>query len=458
MKDIKSAQGARHSIQWNNIIKASDKIKFLQGPTNATIPENHRGLELNEKQLRKIEGMMLKNFLVTAGLLGVVFCGGCALHKGETAHEIMRYDGPVDKHNWNYLKSEAGKIVYVPFEGYYESKGGRIQSPMIKLNKQAGQGSFYQLEFKAKAAAQCYWWVDFYDIAGNLLPDNNSAVYPSQQENTYREVFYAGKEADSICIAFVSEKGVSVRDIVLRETNVWEAAEWCDSVYREMPQIEFKETVPAYLPRTAAALKSGKPWRIVMLGDSIMNDTYNSMFQALVKRDFPNSNCDFIISVRGSTGCWYYEKPENFKAYVADLKPDLLMIGGISNPTKGDWAASVGNVITQARKLGCEILLLTPPHSIDWRKPSPENRDLPVLPVTWNEKTVDFRKKELLVQAPYLKIAQENGVPIWNLTAPCADYLAKSGKPIGWFNRDLIHNNDRGKQLIGRFMQAYFRL
>jgi len=401
---------------------------------------------------------MLKNLFAAVGMLSVVFCSGCALQTENMGREIMRYDGSLENHNWKYLKSEAGKMVYVPFEGYYKSKGGRIQSPVVKLNKQPGKGTYYIIEFKAKASAQCYWWVDFFDAAGNLLPDNNSAVYPTSQESSYCEVFYAGEQVDSICLAFVSEKGVSVRDLVIRETSVQEAAEWCDSVYKELPEIVFTEKLPSNLPKTAAALKNGTPWRIVMLGDSIMNDTYNSMFQSLVKRDFPKSNCEFIISVRGNTGCWYYENPEYFKSYVTDLKPNLLIIGGISNPAEGNWTASIGKVICQAQKLGCEVLLLTPPHSIDWRTPLPQNPTLPQPIMTWNEKTRDFRNKELLAQEPYLKIAAETGVPVWNLTKYCADYLAKSGKPLGYFNRDLIHNNDRGKQLIGRFMQAYFRL
>ena len=35
---------------------------------------------------------------------------------------------------WKCVGSEEGKVVYIPFEGYYESKGGRIESSRFKLD------------------------------------------------------------------------------------------------------------------------------------------------------------------------------------------------------------------------------------------------------------------------------------------------------------------------------------
>jgi hypothetical protein len=60
-------------------------------------------------------------------------------------------------------------MVYVPFEGYYESKGGRMQSPLIKLDKESGESAYYSLTFKAKTNEQCYWWVDFFDAGGKQI-------------------------------------------------------------------------------------------------------------------------------------------------------------------------------------------------------------------------------------------------------------------------------------------------
>ena len=58
--------------------------------------------------------------------------------------------------DWEYLTSEAGKMVVVPFEGRYESKGGRIRSLWIDLDKAVGQPAYYRLQFTAKTSVSCY--------------------------------------------------------------------------------------------------------------------------------------------------------------------------------------------------------------------------------------------------------------------------------------------------------------
>ncbi|MBP0975485.1 MAG: hypothetical protein J6P20_05415, partial [Oscillospiraceae bacterium] len=56
---------------------------------------------------------------------------GFAFAKERTAAApLAEYPGEVgEKTGWKCVGSEEGKVVYIPFEGYYESKGGRIESP-----------------------------------------------------------------------------------------------------------------------------------------------------------------------------------------------------------------------------------------------------------------------------------------------------------------------------------------
>lgn len=364
---------------------------------------------------------------------------------------------------WQFLKSEAGKMVYVPFEGYYESKGGRMQSPLIKLDKESGESAYYSLTFKAKTNEQCYWWVDFFDAGGKALPDTNSAVYPGQAQADYDQMIYIQSSAASIQLAFQSKGGVAVSDIVVKKVPAENAARWNDTLYAELQTLDFHPSPDSFklLPKTASALKGGRPWKVVMLGDSIMNDSYNSVFQALIKRDFAKSNLGFIISVRGSTGCWFYQDPENFAEYVSKYKPDLLMIGGISNLNKDIDNIPAGmkkieNVINQASELGCEVVLLSPPHSVDWRNYDSKNESANLPVMKWNEDTLDQGKERRLIWSPYEALAKKCNIAFWNMTAPTADYIANSGKPHDFFNRDYVHNNDRGKQIIGRVLQQYF--
>ena len=383
-----------------------------------------------------------------------------------TAAELVRYSGVISSSTpgWVLVVSKEGTRVQVPFEGSYASKGGRIQSPWIDLDKEGGTPAYYRLTFTAKTADHCYWWVDFQNSESKLLPDINSAVYASENEQVYDEMIYVTGSATKLRLAFQSTSGVLVRDLAVRRVSDAEAATWCDLVYDALPPLNFEPSADAFarLPRTAAALREGKPWRVVMLGDSIQNDSFNSVFQALVKRDYPQSKLDFIVSVRGSTGCWHYAKPENFAEYVAQYKPDLLLIGGISNLRKEfgsleENMTDIKRVVEQTLALGCEVAVLSPPHSVDWRPYDPVHQEAALSAMTWSEHTRDQEGIQRLRWTPFAELAQECGVAFWNMTTPTADALATSCKPHGWFNRDEIHNNDRGKQIIGRVLQRYFR-
>ncbi len=373
--------------------------------------------------------------------------------KAETAsaQEICRYDGRLSNHipEWKFKSSEKGEMVFVPFEGYYESKGGRIQSPIIKLEGARGVTGFYELTFKAKTQEQCYWWVDFFDADGKPLPDCNSAVYPGESRE-YREVFNTPPQTASIQLAFLSKAGVEVSDVVVRKITPEAAAEWCDELYAELGKPEFK--VPAnaieLAPKTVEALRTGKPWTVVMLGDSIVNDTYTSIFQALVKRDFPRSNVKFILSVRGSTGCSFYQDAKNFHEYVAAYEPDLVMIGGISNGVGPENIAAIGKVIDMSKALKAEVILMSPPYSIDWRT-SPEKGQ------KWDENLGISSGVRSLLYTHQRDLAEQKNIPFFNITVPTNDYIADSGKPLNYFNRDRVHSNDRGKQIIGRVLAAY---
>lgn len=366
--------------------------------------------------------------------------------------EICRYDGRISNHipGWKFHTSEKGEMVFVPFEGYYESKGGRLQSPVIKLEGARGVTGFYELTFKAKTKEQCYWWVDFFDADGKLLPDCNSAVYPGESRE-YREVFNTPPQAVSIQLAFLSKAGVEVSDVVVNKITPEAAAAWCDEVYAELPKLDFTPPANAMelVPKTVDALRTGKPWTVVMLGDSIVNDTYTSIFQALVKRDFTRSNFKFIVSVRGSTGCAFYQDAKNFHEYVAAYQPDLVMIGGISNGVGPENLTAIGKVIDMCKALKAEVILMSPPYSTDWRTKTEKGQK-------WDENLGISSGHKSLLYTHQRDLAEQKNITFFDMTVPTNNYVANSGKPFNYFNRDRVHNNDRGKQIIGRVLASYF--
>ncbi len=255
------------------------------------------------------------------------------------------------------------------------------------------------------------------------------------------------------------------------ETATWEdSAAYADRVFAEISAKAPLDFQPegdwtALLPRTMDALRTGKPWRVVMLGDSIVQDTFHSQFHALAKRAFPKSNVEWILSMRGGTGCGYYVLAENFIPYVVNHKPDLLIIGGISNGSAprgvhGGAIASTGNdamlrVAKAARdNLGCEVLIVNNPLAVDFRPWDEANPDKP-LPVMdfnigWFENIVGESRYNGLRDA-----CKSANIQWWDETVPCYRWLFGSGLPHMYYSRDFVHSSELGKQIIGRIMMAY---
>ena len=368
------------------------------------------------------------------------------------AEPVARFDGEVNARNgWKLVAGEEGKTVYIPFEGYYESKGGRIESPKFSLDKGDDENAWYSLVFDARSETDGYWWVDFFDRDGNLLPDVNSRLYASADWRSYDVVVPSRPEAMSAQIAFVSKKGSFAKDVTMRRISAEEAFQWCERLYASLPQIG----------RTAlegpegSSFRLGKRCRVVFLGDSIMNDTWCGNVGAMLRHDFPGVDFRLYLSVRGSTGCWYYHEKEHFNEYVAKYRPDVVVIGGISNwlgPEKStvreaeDWMVET---VERCKAIGAEVIICTPPPSYEFRT-SPEAKPfdrslceeggLPCL--RW-----DFHRRA----------AVRTGVRLWDLTTGPCEAIARSGRPIGWFKRDAAHNDDRGKQFVARAMADCFR-
>jgi hypothetical protein len=218
--------------------------------------------------------------------------------------------------------------------------------------------------------------------------------------------------------------------------------EYIDAVYSQIPPMEFEFSQDRwrYLPKTMEKLQNGGTLRIVLLGDSIMGDTHGSSMHLLLERMYPNCKVEWIISNRGSTGCWYYKDENRVEDYVFRHNPDLLIIGGISNR---DDTEAIRSVVRQVRaKQSPEIMLVTQvmgavgdPHVKNWtyKASDPEN----------------YRYK-------LRKVAQEEKCEFADLCGPFFLYIKDSGSSYGWFMRDGVHANDRGSQVIGRLLLRYF--
>ena len=358
-----------------------------------------------------------------------------------------------EKAGWTLATSKnEGQQTYIASEGWYEDKGNTLAGPKIKVTDNPWQ--FYRITFRSKFADSGYYAVFFWDKNGKMLVDDvYSSVYPSA-EWVANDVVIRGREgAVDFTVNFISRKQISVCDLAVTPITAAEAAEWADKLYATLPPLAYTAAPDRWslIPKTMVNIETGIPIRVVMLGDSIINDINNSNWDALVKRLYPKAEIRIITSVRGSTGCWHYREDENFKSYILDRKPDLLIIGGISNESRSniDGIESIREVIKKSRaQIGCEILLLSGPVATDWRLKDANNPDAP-LPKQEPPPMPDFYKQ-------MAAMAKELQIEYLDMYTPWHRYLGASGKPWGWFHRDIVHANDRGKQILARILECYF--
>lgn len=217
-----------------------------------------------------------------------------------------------------------------------------------------------------------------------------------------------------------------------------------DAIYAGMAPIPFTPPAGRFsnMPKTMDKLRKGSELRMVLLGDSIMGDTSGSSFELLLMRNYPKCNIIKIPSLRSGTGCRFYQEDGNVQQYVLRHDPDLLVIGGISN---GD-AEAVRSVVRQVlmKKPDTEILLLTPVFGM--------MRDEHLR--TW---TREIDPSSGTFRANMLKVASDEKTAFFDMTGPWWEYIQNSGKTTGWFMRDPVHANDRGRQIIGRLLEIWFK-
>ncbi len=222
--------------------------------------------------------------------------------------------------------------------------------------------------------------------------------------------------------------------------------EQIEAAYAQIPPVCYGPPANRWerLRRTTQRLADGGTLRVVMLGDSIINDTSRSAWDLVLMQRHPDCRIEKITSVRGSTGCWWYKEPGRVQRFVLDHDPDLVIIGGIS---QRGGLASIRHVIGQIReKSNPDLLLMTgafgsanPYDQTYWRR------------IIDPEHYSDYRQG---LEA----LSQELGTAFLDMEAHWAVYLRNTGKELDWFKRDSVHANERGEQILGRVLANHLSL
>jgi hypothetical protein len=189
-------------------------------------------------------------------------------------------------------------------------------------------------------------------------------------------------------------------------------------------------------------LRSGPSLSIVMLGDSIVNDTSSSRWELMLGRLYPRCTVKKVTSVRGSTGCWWYKEPGRVQEWVLAHQPDLLMIGGISQREDVD---SIRSVLDQVRAAKPEVEVILMTGAFGTYDPVADKDFAPAVAADGP----GYRSR-------LMRLAEERKAAFIDFTGIWGAYLRECGKPRLWFMRDPVHANERGFQVLGRILERWF--
>jgi hypothetical protein len=314
---------------------------------------------------------------------------------------------------------------------------------------------YYRLTFQSKAQVPGYWAAMFYNADGQMLPaDHNSGIFQSD-DWINNELYFQGKaDAVSARLWFYprqpqKDKLICIRNVTLATATNKQVLRWADRLYAMLPPVQYQPPCDRWtlIPRTMQKLQNCEAVTIVILGDSIGNDTGNSPLDKLIQRQYPGSRVTVITSVRGGTGCQYYQNENRVQDYVVRYKPDLVMIIAISH---GHQSEPIRNVIRQIREqCDAEILLTTAPIAQDKLIVENYAKDHEIT----IEEAAAIRKAFLEAMK---KLAVEERVEFLHLRKLWNQYLAAQQHDVTWFMRDVTHANVRGAQVVARLLESYF--
>ena len=330
------------------------------------------------------------------------------------------------------------------------------QSPQFNVTPY----NYYQLAFDSLSQGKEYWNARYFNSGGGeFVSDTYASIMPSATWKNNSAVFRGRPGATA------SSLGNTTASVSFAETNVGDGlnstyidnvqvsavthaqvAALSDTLYATMPKV-ISYTPPANkfqnIPKFIQKLQTGQTVRVVMLGDSIINDTNNSSFETLVERKYPGAKIEVVPSVRGSTGMTYYKDNNRVTSYVTDYQPDLVMLGGISNFSVGASVASVMSDFTSVMDQIRSIMGANAPE---------------MMLMSDTVFLADNNTDPVAYRAALSNLAGTKNAAYVDMRAPWDNYMTNlpSGWTVDMFHRDDIHANDYGKQILGRTLENFF--
>jgi hypothetical protein len=219
-----------------------------------------------------------------------------------------------------------------------------------------------------------------------------------------------------------------------------------NKIQGEMPAGRFTPPATDWRPlaRARRVLSEGGDLHILAFGDSIINDTMRSGWLAKLGEAYPKARIRGTVYVRGGGGCQHYLQENRIARFIAPRKPDLVLIGGISQRDPDDVRQCIRYL--RGELPGVEILLMSGAFgsNIDPRSP------------------VETARAPYSGTGPYgeqlRRIAAGERCAYLDLTAPWAEYINASKLHPHLFYRDPVHANEYGEQILARILLSFFRI
>ena|GEM_PF-295551 len=327
---------------------------------------------------------------------------------------------------------------------------GILTSPPIAVEPFA----FYRLRALVRGTEGGHCAVSFLDADGHeIVADDYDSIDATPSWQPYELCFRGHADARQARVHLrrnynrSDSAPLEVKNVRVETITAPVAAAWAASLAAACPTVSFEPPADRWrhLPTSLAKLAAGERLRIVMLGDSICNDTSNSLYETLLAARYPGARIEVVTSVRGGTGCWYYKDESRVQSYVLDKHPDLVIIAGISH---GFDVESIRSVVRQIRAgSDCEILVMT-------GAVAPRDVIEPAF-ATGRPPDVALDMMERFPGA-LAAMCREEDVEFFDMRRTWDDYVRQSYKPSEHFARDSIHANSRGKAVLGRILGLYF--
>jgi hypothetical protein len=327
---------------------------------------------------------------------------------------------------------------------------GILTSPAFPVEPFA----YYRVRLLGKGIDGGHWAVSFLDADGKeIVADVYDAIDPAPAWRA-RELCFRG-HADARTARILLRRSytsataapLEVKNLRVETITAPEAAAWAAGLAAQCPVVRFEPPTDRWrhIPKSMAKLAAGERLRIVMLGDSICNDTSNSLYETLLAERYPGAQIEVVTSVRGGTGCRFYKDENRVQSYVLDYAPDLVIIAGISHDFDVD---AIRSVVRQIRAgSDCEILVLSgavaPWHVLE--------------PAFFKDRTAGSALDQMeQFDGALTEMCRAEQVEFFDVRRVWDDYLQRSHEPYEFFARDAIHANGRGKAVLGRILGRYF--